>query len=101
MTATSGRNHSFERANGGCCGCSDAEVQRLLCELMDKAITASRQQEIRQRLCECHTCNERLDCEETIRQLVRNCDKQTAAPQSLRERITVSIRYSRTEIQFE
>lgn len=91
-------HNGSQHSGSGCCGCSEQEVQSLLCQLMDYELTAQQEAEIRKRLCECHDCNDRLASEELIRSLVRKCDSSTAAPEHLRERITVQLRYSETRV---
>ncbi len=51
---------------------------------------------IREHLAQCDACQQRLESEEVVRALVRKCCGGQAAPQSLRQRISVQI--TRTEI---
>lgn len=87
-------------ANNGGCNCSQQEVQALICELLDNCCDSHRAQEIRARLAECTSCHEHLEHEEVIRSMVRNCCGGGRAPSHLRERITVQIRMTRTEIRY-
>ena len=83
----------MERATEHNCGaCSSPEVQALLCELLDESTTYARALAIREHIAQCDFCQKRLESEETIRSLVRNCcNGQAKAPQALRRRISVEI----------
>ncbi|GAB3941858.1 anti-sigma factor [Corynebacterium tapiri] len=78
------------------CQCSPAEVQQLLCELLDPGVSAQRAEAIRKRLAQCPECVERFTTERQLRTLMqRCCSAQATAPVYLRERITTQIRIVR------
>ena len=83
----------MERATEHNCGaCSSPEVQALLCELLDESTTYARALAIREHIAQCDYCQQRLESEEIIRSLVRNCcNRQAKAPQALRRRISIEI----------
>ena len=83
----------MDRATEHNCGaCSSPEVQALLCELLDESTTYARALAIREHIAQCDYCQQRLESEEIIRSLVRNCcNGQAKAPQALRRRISVEI----------
>ena len=83
----------MEGATGKNCGaCSSTEVHNLFCELLDESTTYARALAIREHIAQCDFCQKRLESEEIIRSLVRNCcNGQAKAPQALRRRISVEI----------
>lgn len=82
------------------CECSAERLQALFCELLDHCQDSARAAEIRQEIAQCEACLEKLEHEEVVRAIVRQCCGQTPAPESLRERITIQIRSTRTEFRW-
>ena len=64
----------MEGATGKNCGaCSSTEVHNLFCELLDESTTYARALAIREHIAQCDFCQQRLEREELVRSLVRNC----------------------------
>lgn len=72
--------------------CSKAEVQALMCELLDPGTTPTRAREIHAELTQCPDCRRRIADEQQVRILMRQCTSSECAPGYLRERITTQIR---------
>lgn len=78
----------------GCqCGCE--EVYASICELMNGDLTPRRRAELKRQIEACPECVRTLGMEEEIRRLMRRCCCESA-PSGLRQRITTSIRITRT-----
>lgn len=75
-------------------GCE--ELQAYLCSLLDEEITPARAAELTRRIAQCPACHTRLRSEREIRALVKKCCSADTAPVTLRERITMQIRITRT-----
>lgn len=87
------------------CGCSPARVNHLVGLLIDGAahgeLNSAELQEVRAELASCELCYQRLEQEERFRAMLNRCcaavdEGADAAPQSLRERIIISIRTETT-----
>ena len=78
------------------CGCDD--VYRSVFELLDTAdeLTPQRRSELQHIFNTCPHCFEKLGLEQEVRAMLRRCCS-TSAPSALRERITISIRVTRTD----
>ncbi|MDO4652773.1 mycothiol system anti-sigma-R factor [Corynebacterium durum] len=78
------------------CGCDD--VYRSVFELLDTAdeLTPQRRGELQHIFDTCPHCFEKLGLEQEVRAMLRRCCS-TTAPKALRERITISIRVTRTD----
>lgn len=74
------------------CNCSAAEVQAMICEILDSGTTVSRATEIRTQLADCPECADRLNNERELRVVLQRCCQTETAPEDLRERITIQLR---------
>lgn len=79
------------------CNCSAAEVQAMICEILDSGTTSHRAAEIRDELGQCPECLDRLNSERELRLIMRRCCQSDAAPGYLRERISTQIRFTTLE----
>ncbi|QYH20139.1 mycothiol system anti-sigma-R factor [Corynebacterium aquatimens] len=88
----------------GECTCGNGKshtTQDLLCELFDPETSAERATEVRSTLAGCPHCVSRLESEQAVRHLVRDCCGNAHAPEPLRQRIIASITsVTYTEIRF-
>lgn len=78
----------------GNCTCTQGrghDTQLLLCEMFDPETTRARAEEIRSEIANCPECLRRLESEQDVRGLVRDCCGQANAPEPLRQRIIASI----------
>ncbi len=88
----------MEHRGKNCGACTSAQVQSLFCELLDPGTSPQRANDIRAHIAECDECQDRLEREELVRQLLSKCCSHDHAPQQLRQRISVEI--TRMEIRY-
>lgn len=103
MSTPGKHNDAAGRSQDGAGGCSGdcSDVHPLLCELFDPDTPPARVLEIREQIAACPHCFGRLESEQAVRDLVRDCCGEARAPEPLRERIIASITsVSYTEIRY-
>lgn len=73
------------------CGCGGGlNAQAMLCELFDPGTSPERAHEIREAIARCPECFARLESEQAVRGIVRDCGR-VRAPEPLRQRIITTI----------
>lgn len=77
------------------CTCGCGEKYQSLFALLDDELSPTECADLRTHIAECPECYGRLLAEEKVRALVRKCCTEDHAPDSLRRRITMSIRVER------
>lgn len=84
---------NLQAESTGGCGCSDVHVS--MYALLDRELTEAECRRLEEHVRNCPHCAELMEAETQLRQLLRRCCCDQA-PQSLRERVTLSIRVART-----